>query len=485
MAGRRIIMLGLSLSLLAAGTSIAAPASPPPTPPAPAPRPVGNPIPGLPPPNSEPLRADPNDPILSLARTQAPPQAFRAFIAAAVVRHPGTREYQAMTEEARQVVAEARERQLPSVDLSVSSYRVLAREFSNDQNNIIERSRAPQRTDALVSVTETLWDWGAGQFRELSASARLRAAGAEAESAADRTALGAVAAWYDVFTYRALVYLTETFVDNQQQLRAAVEQRIAQGVSAPGDVAQVDTFVATSQRRLALFRRQLGNAEARFTELTGEPPPATLERAPPPGGPVLTRDRAALEAMSSPAARTAQALADAARQEFKALKADRLPQLSGGIDAGRYGVFETENDYDVRARVTLRQRLFGGQNARANQAEARYAAADARATRIREEAARDAAIAWSDVRSLEEQLRALEAAYIASRQSRDVLVERFLASRGTLYDVAQSEEAYFENAVAYIQSLSELDAARYVLLSRTGGLLDALDIDPDAIGGKE
>lgn len=483
MARPRTIMLGFTLPLLAAGAAIAAPAPPMASPAAPPPRPAAGPIPVLPVPNSDPLRAVPNDPILSLARTQASRATFRAFIASAVVRYPGTREYQAMTEEARQVVAEAHERQLPSIDLSLSSYRVLAREFSNDEDNIVERSRAPQRTDALLSVTQTLFDWGAGGFRELAAVGRLRAAAADAETAADRTALGAVAAWYDVFTYRALVSLTETFVANQKELRVAVEQRITEGVSAPGDVAQVDTFVATSQRRLALFRRLLGNAEARFTELTGEPPPANLERAPPPIGPALTRDRAALEAMSSPAARSAQAQADAARQEAKAIKADRLPQLSGGIDAGRYGVFETENDYDVRARVTLRQRLFGGINARANQAEARYQAADARATRVREEAARDAAIAWSDVRALEEQLRALEAAYIASRQSRDVLVERFLASRGTLYDVAESEESYFENAVAFIQSLSELDAARYVLLSRTGGLLNALEIDPNAVGG--
>ena len=45
--------------------------------------------------------------------------------------------------------------------------------------------------------------------------------------------------------------------------------------------------------------------------------------------------------------------------------------------------------------------------------------AEARATRIREEAERDAAIAWSDVRALEQQLDALEASYIASRRSRD------------------------------------------------------------------
>jgi adhesin transport system outer membrane protein len=110
--------------------------------------------------------------------------------------------------------------------------------------------------------------------------------------------------------------------------------------------------------------------------------------------------------------------------------------------------------------------------------------ADARATRIREEAARDAAIAWSDVRALEQQLAALESSYIASRRSRDVLLERFINSRGDLFDVVAAEDAYFASAAAYIQALSELDAARYVLLSRTGGLLTSLAIDPAQIGGQ-
>jgi adhesin transport system outer membrane protein len=165
------------------------------------------------------------------------------------------------------------------------------------------------------------------------------------------------------------------------------------------------------------------------------------------------------------------------------LKADRLPQVSGGVEAGRYGVFENDRDYDVRGRLTLRQRLFGGIDARSRQANARAQAADARATRIRDEAARDAAIAWSDVRALEQQLEALEAAYIASRRSRDVLVERFLASRGTLFDVVAAEDAYFESAAAFIQALAELDAARYVLLSRTGGLLAVMGVDPDSLVG--
>jgi adhesin transport system outer membrane protein len=464
-------------------------ASPPAAAPGPASRLVIAPSRGaatLPPPSSDPLSIDPGkDPILQLARSQASPEAFRAVVATAVERHPATQEARATSAEAAAVVDEAHERRMPSVDLSVSSYRVISRDFSNDPQNIVERSRPANRTDAILNVSQTVYDFGASSERVLAAGARLRAAAAEAEASADRIALNTVASWYDVFAYRAMVALTESFVANQQELREAVEERVRQGVSAPGDTARVESYLASAQTRLAIFRRQLANAEARFFELTGTPAPAFLERAPVPRTPALTRDAAALAAMSSPAARSAQAMADSARREARATKSDRLPQITAGIDAGRYGVFENDRDYDIRGRVTLRQRLFGGTEARVAQAQARAVSADARASRIRDEAARDAAIAWTDVKALEEQLRALEASYIASRRSRDVLIERFINSRGNLFDVVAAEDSYFETATAFIRTLAELDAARYVLLSRTGNLLDTLGIDPARVGGQD
>lgn len=444
-----------------------------------------SPLPSLPEPSSDPLAIDPTkDPILQLARSQASEEGFRAVVGAAVKRHPATQEGRAAGAEARAVVAEARERRLPSIDLSVSSYHILDREFSNDPNNIVERSRPEQRTDALLNVTQTIFDFGASEARVASAGARLRAAAAETEATADRVALSAVGAWYDVFAARALVNVTQGFVANQEELRGAVAERIRQGVSAQGDTARVESYLASSQTRLARFRRVLADAEARYTELIGAPPPESLERAPAALLPAFSKDAAALAAMSVPAARSAQAIADSARQEAIAAKRDRYPQISAGVDAGRYGVFETDKDYDIRGRLTLRQRLFGGTEARVAQAEARVTQADARASRVREEAARDASIAWSDVQALQEQLKALEASYVASRRSRDVLLERFLNSRGDIFDVIQADASYFETATAFIQSLSELDAARYVLLSRTGGLLDALAIDPAAVGGQ-
>ena len=440
--------------------------------------------PPLPAPTGQPMAIDFSaDPVLRLRRQQSGFEQFRAAIASAVENHPGTAEMAATEDEALAQLHEARAAGLPTVDLSVTSYRVVSRDFSNDPFNIIERSRPVQRTDAILSVQQTLFDFGATARRITAAGARLRAAGADLEAAADRVALNAVAAWYDVFAYRALVGITEAFVASQRDLRAAVQVRIREGVSAEGDLARVDSYIAQAETRLARFRRLLANAEARFTELTGAAP-ASLQRAPSPGPAVPTREDAVLAAEQSAPVRSATANFDAARQEARAARSDRLPQIAVGVDAGRYGVIENDRDYDIRARVGLRWRIFGATDARAEQGEARARAADARASRIREEAGRDAAIAWSDVRALEEQLEALEAAYIASRRSRDVILERFRVARGTLFDVVAAEDSYFESATAYIQALTELDAARYVLLSRMGRLLDTLQIDSDRLRGE-
>ncbi|MBC7985417.1 MAG: TolC family protein, partial [Sphingomonadaceae bacterium] len=119
------------------------------------------------------------------------------------------------------------------------------------------------------------------------------------------------------------------------------------------------------------------------------------------------------------------------------------------------------------------------------QFEARAEGQLARAERVREEFVREAAVAWSDIQALEAQLDAQQRSYIATRQARDVLLERFISARGTLFDVLEAEEEYFQSAVLLIQTITELDAAHYVLLSRTGRLLDALAVDPTPTMGDE
>ena len=443
-------------------------------------------LPVLPTPTGDPLRLDlTSDPILRLSESAIPADEFRQIVASAVERHPARLEAIAGTEEAESAVTEAREGLFPSGDLTVDSYKSLFREFSNDPDNIIERSRPEKRTDALLNVRQTVLDFGATSKRIAAAGARLRAATAEIESVADQVALNTIANWYDVVAYQALVSVSEEFTTAQDSFRDAINERIRQGASAEGDLAQIESYIARANTRLAQFRRSEAQAEARFAEFTGSPPFASQPRAPRIGLQPASRDMAVLDARSTPDVRAAEAGADAARQDYRAAKSELLPSVTAGVDGGSYGVLEGEPDYDVRGRLTLRYRFFGGAEPRVAQIGARARATEARAQRVREEAERNASIAWSDVQALEEQFAALRENYVASRRTRDVQVERFRVSRGTIVDVLEANESYFETAVAYVIAMSELDAARYVLLSRTGKLLDALEIEPSAGEGTE
>ncbi len=438
----------------------------------------------IPAPSSDPLRIDfSRDPILRLSDSTMPFDEFRAVVAAALARHPGRLEAIASEEEAEAARDEARERLLPSGEITLSSYKTIAREFSDDPENIIERSRPEQRTDALIRFQQTVFDFGAISNRIHAASARLRAASAGQESVSSQLALRAIASWYDVVAYQALTEVSLEFSAMQGEFRESIAERIRQGASAEGDLARVESYIASADTRRAQLQRALAQAEARFEELTGTIPSASQPRAPRLVAGLASRAEAVNSARTNPAVRAAEAEAEAARQDHRAIRSETLPNVTAALDAGRYGVFETERDYDVRATLALRYRFFGGAEPRVDQVGARARAVEARANRIRQEAERDASIAWSDVQALEAELAALRESYIASRRSRDVLFERFRVARGTRFDVLEANDAYFETAVAYVQALSELDAARYVLLFRTGRLLDALDIDAEPLAG--
>ncbi|HEX8554480.1 MAG TPA: TolC family protein [Sphingomonas sp.] len=437
---------------------------------------------GLPVPSGDPLRIDPGtDPVLRIARTQTSLAAFQQAIGAAVQRNPELDEVNAQFDEADAARREARARAMPTADLSISSFKIIDRAFSNDPRNILERSRPSERTDATARLQQPIVDFGASLARIRAGEARLESARAEIEDTGTQIALRAVSAWYTVYGYRVLVGLAEAFTASQRALRVSIEERVEQGAAAPGDVAQVDSYIASADAQRADFQRQLVGAEAQYAAVIGTPPPADLARAPVPPLDGIVRGTLSADTDKLPAVRAAELRANAARFDARALKSERLPQLSAGIDAGRYGVFETANDYDVRGSVTLSMRLGGGAAERVDQAQARAARADARLRRTRIEVQRDAEIALSDVVALEDAQDALESNYIASRRSRDVLFERFRVSRGTLFDLLATESNYFGVAARYIQSMIELDTARYALLARTGRLLPVLGIAPSAL----
>ncbi|WP_172808152.1 TolC family protein [Croceicoccus mobilis] len=435
--------------------------------------------PALPAVAAEPMAQQAGDPLLSLADRAGHRGEFRAAVAGAVARNARVRGADAMVDAADAVRDEAWMGYVPDVQVGLQARRQIARKFSGQIGTQYEQTLSRDRTDASFSVRQTFFDFGATTFRIYAAGNRLRAAAANLDSTRDQVALAVIGAWYDVFAYRTLLALSDDFIAEQSGFLTDLETRIAQGVAAEGDIARVRSSLALARSNRARYARQAATAEAMYEEMTGLPAPAGLQRAPEPAAPAVTAEMAAYLARRSPAVQSAEAQARAARRDAQAAKSDRYPTFDGGIEGGRYGIAEDRyhGDYDIRATFNIRQSFFTGTIPRARQASAQARAAAAQAEAISDEAARKAAVAWADLEGLDAELAALSENYIASRQTRDVLAERFRASRGDLFDVMRAQDTFFSIAARYVEVLSERDAARYALLARTGRLSDALGLE--------
>jgi outer membrane protein, adhesin transport system len=419
------------------------------------------------------------DPILSLAEALANESDFRAVIVEAMRASPLLSEGRADGRAAIAAKRAAVSGLYPRVDLALSANRSIAREYSNDPDNLVERARGSGRVDATASLEQILLDFGASSRRIDAAVERIGAAEAEFDRKSDAIALRAISAWYDLFAYGHLTELADNFIAQNERLRDSVNHRIAQGVAAPVERARIDSAIASAKLRRAQYGRELDNARARFTELFGLQPPARVARAPAPTLQALTDDALTARAAAAPTVRIAEANARAARADAAAARADTQPNITAGIDAGRYGLYEPgRRDYDIRGRLTFRYRLFGPGDARADVARARAESADARALSVRMEAERDTRIAWTDVRALDATLDAYRADYSASRITRDATVERFRVARGTLFDALDAEDRLFMAAASYIRALAERDSSTFVALARSGDLLRTLGVEP-------
>lgn len=437
------------------------------------------PLATLPGPSGAPQSIDPTtDPLLNFMQRADAGTAFKDKVGKAVETHPSVQESINVQREARQVRAEVRAGLLPTVNAQLNGDYSLSREFSDDPDNVIERSRPRARTDANLNAEQLLYDFGATGARVRAASARIRAAEAEVRSVANDAGIRAVAAYYDLLAYQTLVDIGQDFIQRHRDILEDTRTRFQQGYGAGGDVARVESYLASAEGRVARFERQLASARGRYQEAFGEPAPERATRPAPPVSSAKSAEEAIALSAKAPEVTAAKAREASALGEWRAARADRLPRITGVLDASQYDVLEAGNDYDVRGRVVLRHSLFSGgrTTARANQALARFRQSEFAAERVVNEAERDAGIAYEDVRVLEVQAAALERAYIANRRTRDLFVEQFKVARGTLLDVLQAEQDYFEAATSYLQGATELDVARHVLLDRTGELLDHFDV---------
>jgi adhesin transport system outer membrane protein len=158
--------------------------------------------------------------------------------------------------------------------------------------------------------------------------------------------------------------------------------------------------------------------------------------------------------------------------------------ISGRLGANGYNVIQDGTPaYDIRGQIVLSTNFAtgGGQASRVSELKARRRSAELAVERIELAAARELAVAEADVAQLRLAIRPLETAYLDSRRARDLYVEQFRVSRGTLFDVLRAERDLLDAALALSRATYDLDVARFNLLAKQNGLIERFGLSPAAM----
>lgn len=311
----------------------------------------------------------------------------------------------------------------------------------------------------------------------------------ELAEASENAALEAVKAYADVARYTELVEVaTQNYVEHKQTTQQ-VEERANAGVGRRVDVEQANGRLALAESNLLTELTNLHDVSARYLRVVGEKPPAKLPALPEPfklgtlpdtsvdlmrdglqGSPTLN---AAVENVR--AYTTAIASSRAAYMPRVDLRAYASSNDNTGGISGNTRVNGIE--------LVLNYNLYRGGADKARESQAVDLKAQARD--LQEKACRDVrqtlSIAFSDVRSLNEQQKYMDQHRLSTEKSREAYRQQFDIGQRTLLDLLDSQNEYFEATRSYINARYNQAAAQARTLAGMGKLVTALGVNRDDV----
>ncbi|WP_374568225.1 TolC family outer membrane protein [Ideonella sp.] len=366
---------------------------------------------------------------------------------------------------------------LPRVDLTAEAGRT--------DDRITSRTPANQNLDrsgVALNITQVLWD-GFATRSEVSRLSHARMARYfEFLDATEQTALEAARAHHDVLRYRKLVALAE---DNYVQHKYAFDQiqsRVRAGVARGVDLEQSGARLALAESNLVTEKANLHDVTERYRRIVGELPPEAGDpgNALAQGLPTSGVDALETTARRSPVIAGAVENLRAVRAQSEVRRSSFQPRVEARLRSGGGHNFDGIEDQkrDTSATLALTWNLFNGGADDARQRQQVHLlnqAAD-----LRDKACRDvrqtAAIAFNDVRRLDEQLVYLDRNTIAIEKARDAYRQQFDIGQRSLLDLLNAENELYTAKRSYALAVADRDIAVVRTHAAMGTLVAALGL---------
>jgi adhesin transport system outer membrane protein len=382
----------------------------------------------------------------------------------------------------------------PQADTRVS----IGREYANTPST---RAAAPpweddstrkNRTDAALTVRQMLFDGFETQGDVDRRKALSESAASRVLQSAEQTGLDAVEAFIETLRTGDIVAINRENVRTHEFYVAALQKRMERGAGDAGDLRRAQSRLASAQGQLYESEGRLKDAQARYLRTVGEPP-QRLERPTAPESALPPDVEAAVELAwrANPVVQRFEAEVEAARAFARQARSGFFPQfdieLNGQTGDNLRGI--KGRDSAANALLVMRYNLSrgGGDQARAQEAVERLAAANQRLAAVRRDAERDMRLAWSALYAARERAVAANNQVIADGRGRDAFRRQFDLGRSRILDLLDSERDYYNS----LQSRTSLEATAlfgvYRVLQSAGVLLRTLRVKPpdEAFGSDE
>ncbi len=375
---------------------------------------------------------------------------------------------------------------LPQINLSASA---------GNENRVTSGINAGNYglSSAQLSLDQILFDGGftANEVKRLSAAKLTRYY--ELLEASETAALEAIRAYADVARYQELVDLATQNYAEHKQATTLVEERANSGVGRRVDVEQANGRLALSESNLLTELTNLHDVSARFLRVVGEKPASTLQGLPEPfklgtlpaSTEMLLRDGL----QNSPTLLAAVQNARANRIAVDAAKASYLPRVDlqvygtqGNNSGGAIG-----DSHSQGIAVALSYNLYRGGADKAKEKQAVSLADQARDQQ--EKACRDVrqtlSLAYSDVRSLSEQMGYIDVHRLATEKAREAYRQQFDIGQRTLLDLLDTQNEFFQASRSYINARYDQVAAQARTLAAMGQLVATVGVSRVDIPGAD
>jgi outer membrane protein, adhesin transport system len=365
----------------------------------------------------------------------------------------------------------------PRLDLSGEIGRTTDRLTNRSPEN-----QSLNRTGLALTITQLLWD-GNATTQEVARLGHTRMARYfDFIDASEQAALEASRAFQDVLRYRRLVQLAE---ENYVQHRYAYDQidsRVKAGVGRGVDLEQAGARLALAESNLVTERANLHDVTERYRRIVGSLPPANLPPTLSMGKQLPSSGSAAMAAAATGNPVVAAAIENmrATRSQADSRKGAYQPRVEARLRAGAGNNFDGIQDqkHDVNAQIAFTWNLYNGGSDDARQRQS--ANLINQAADLRDKACRDTrqtvAIAYNDVRKLNEQLGYLDLNVVAIGKARDAYRQQFDIGQRSLLDLLNAENELYTAKRAYAQASYDHEIAQVRTFAGMGNLLATLGL---------